>query len=186
VAPRDARATAEYAFALLPERFHAESPYRFQHWYESLGPILGHSFLHLGWWHAALNAFFLFGTSRIPAARLGAVRYLIVYFASVVAGAALFLAFNWNEQASAVGASGGVCGMFTAYFFSLRRSWRDALADPRARGPLGVLFLLNVVLMGIASEAGFFPIAWEAHLGGFLGGGVAYVLLQPQPRGPWA
>lgn len=184
-APRDAQAAAEYAFALIPERFHAESPYRFQHWYEALGPLLGHSFLHLGWWHAGLNAFFLFGASRIPAMRLGALRYLIVYFASVLAGAGLFLAFNWSEQASAVGASGGVCGMFTAYFFSMRPTWRDALADPRVRGPLGVLFLINVVLMGIASETGLFPIAWEAHLGGFVGGGVAYALLQPRPRGPW-
>ena len=53
--------------------------------------------------------------------------------------------------------------------------------DPQVRGPLGGLFLVNVVLMGAASAAGFFPIAWEAHLGGFIGGGVAYALLQPRP-----
>jgi membrane associated rhomboid family serine protease len=48
-----------------------------------------------------------------------------------------------------------------------------------------MLFLINVVLMGAASEAGLFPIAWEAHLGGFIGGGVAYALLQPRAHRPW-
>jgi membrane associated rhomboid family serine protease len=71
--------------------------------------------------------------------------------------------------------------MLTAFFFSTRRTWREALADPQVRGPLGGLFFVNVVLMGVASEAGFFPIAWEGHLGGFVGGGVAYALLQPRP-----
>lgn len=176
----DAQRFVEFSFALIPERFHAESPFRFQHWWEAAGPSIGHSFLHSSWLHLGANAFFLFGASRWPALRLGVWRYLIVYFASVLGGAALFLAFNWNEVAIAVGASGGVCGMLTAFFFSTRRTWRDALADPQVRGPLGGLFVLNVVVMGIASEAGFLPIAWEAHLGGFVGGGVAYALLQPR------
>lgn len=168
-------------FALIPVRFHAESQYRFDHWWEALCPLFGHSFLHLGWWHVGGNVLFLFGASRWPSLRLGAWRYLVVYFSAVLVGALLFLALNWNDpEASAVGASGGVCGMLTAFFFSTRRTWREALADPQVRGPLGGLFLVNVVLMGIASEAGFFPIAWEGHLGGFIGGGVAYALLQPK------
>lgn len=178
--PPAAQRFAEYSFALIPERFHADSPYRFTHWWEALGPLLGHSFLHLGWWHVGANALFLFGASRWPSLRLGAWRYLVVYLAAVLAGAALFLALNWNDEASAVGASGGVCGMLTAFFFSTRRTWREALADPQVRSPLGGLFFVNVVLMGVASEVGFFPIAWEAHLGGFIGGGVAYALLQPR------
>jgi membrane associated rhomboid family serine protease len=169
-------------FALVPQRFHADSQDRFDQWWEALGPLFGHSFLHLGWWHVGGNVLFLFGASRWPSLRLGAWRYLVVYFAAVLAGAVLYLALNWNDpNASAIGASGGVCGMLTAFFFSTRRTWREALADPQVRGPLGGLFLVNVVLMGAASAAGFFPIAWEAHLGGFIGGGVAYALLQPRP-----
>ena len=185
LAPAPMQITAENAFALIPERFRSESPFYFRRGYEWFGPIFGHSFLHVAWWHAGLNAFFLFAAGRLPAVRLGPMRFLIVYFAAVAAGAAMFLAFNWNSQDVAVGASGGVCGMFTAYLFSVRPTWRDALADPRVRGPLGMLFLINVVLMGAASEAGLFPIAWEAHLGGFVGGGVAYALLQPRAHRPW-
>ncbi|MGD9982400.1 MAG: rhomboid family intramembrane serine protease [Hyphomonadaceae bacterium] len=184
-APADGQRFAEYTFGLIPERFHAEKQYRFEHWWGAPAALLGHAWLHLGWLHLGLNAFFLFGTSRLVALRLGAARYLLVYIAAVLGGAALFLAFNWNEQNIAVGASGGVCGMFTAFFFATRRTWRDALADPRLRGSLGALVLLNVILMGIASEAGMLRIAWESHLGGFIGGGFAYALLQPRARGPW-
>jgi membrane associated rhomboid family serine protease len=104
-----------------------------------------------------------------------------VVLASLLGDALVFLALNWNGNASAVGASGAVCGMFTAYFFALRPTWRDALADPQVRGPLAVLFLINVVGFAVLSETGVFPIAWEGHLGGFIGGGVAYALLQPRP-----
>ncbi len=185
LAPPDAQRWAEETFALIPQRFHADGPMPFTHWYEPLGAIFGHSFLHLAWWHAGLNAFFLFGASRLPALRLGWWRYLLIYFASVAGGALAFLAIKWNSGDLAIGASGGVCGMITAFFFSTRRTWREALADPQIRNPLGMLFFINVVAMGVLAETGLLPIAWEGHLGGFVGGGVAYALLQPKPRGPW-
>lgn len=178
-APTDMQQKIDYAFALIPERYHADSPYRFATWYEAIGPIFGHAFLHLNWFHLGINAAFLAGASRLPALRLGTVRYLLVVIASLVMDSAVFIALNWDGNASAVGASGAVCGMFTAFFFSLRRTWREALADPQVRGPLGMLFLINVPLFAVLSEIGIFPIAWEGHLGGFIGGGVVYALLQP-------
>jgi membrane associated rhomboid family serine protease len=179
-APPNKQSAVDYAFALIPERFHAGSQYSFDHWYEALWPIFGHAFLHLGWFHLAVNAFFLFGASRLPALRLGTVRYLVIYISSVAVDALTFIALNWNSQESAVGASGGVCGMISAFFLASRPTWREALADPQVRGPLAVLFIINVVVFGVLSEFGIMPIAWEGHLGGFIGGGIAYVLLQPR------
>lgn len=175
----------DYAFALIPERFDPDSPRRFVHWYEALGPLFGHAFLHLGWWHAALNAFFFFALGRLPALRLGWWRFLIVFFASSVLGAVLFVALNWGSGDIAVGASGAVCGMCSAYFLSLRPSWRQAIVTPEIRNAYAMLFLINVVLMGAASEFGLFPIAWEGHLGGFIGGALAYIALERRPSGPW-
>jgi membrane associated rhomboid family serine protease len=42
---------------------------------------------------------------------------------------------------------------------------------------------INVVLMAFLN----LPIAWQAHLGGFLVGAGAYLLLRPasRPVGPW-
>lgn len=182
LAPPDLRNWADFRFALVPERFHATSPYRFDHWYEALAPLIGHAFLHVGWWHAAVNGFFFFLTARYPAARLGPWRFLALFFISSIGGAAAFLALNWNEQAIAVGASGALCGVFSAYFLSARATWRESLADARVRNQYITIVVINVVLMGIAAEMNVFPIAWEGHLGGFVGGALAWIALDPRPR----
>jgi membrane associated rhomboid family serine protease len=175
----------DYAFALIPERFDPDSPARFDRWYEGAGPLVGHTFLHLAWWHAGLNAFFLFLLGRLPALRLGWWRFLIVFFAGAVVGAIAFVLLNWGRADAAIGASAAVCGVFSAYFLALRRSWLQALADPRIRNAYGMIFFLNVVVMGAVAELGWFPIAWEGHLGGFIGGALAYIALAPRYRGPW-
>lgn len=176
---------ADYTFAVIPERFHAESQYHFTQWYEPIGPIFGHAFLHVGWWHAALNAFFLFAVARHPAALLGPWRFLLLFFLSAAGGAFAFIAINWNEQAIAVGASGALCGVFSAYFLSARPRWQESLAIPLVRNQFMMIFGLNVVAMAIAAEAFNIPIAWEGHLGGFIAGALAWVWLAPKPRGPW-
>lgn len=181
-----ARNGVDMALAIIPERFNADSSYRFTHWYEAFGPIFGHALLHVAWWHAAMNAFFIFLTARHPAMVLGSWRFLMLFLLSTAGSAIAFLAINWNEQSVAIGASGGACGVFSAYFLSSRRTWRDSLADPRVRGPYFMLFMLNVVLMGVVAEMGWLPIAWEAHLGGFVAGALAWILFAPKPRGPWA
>lgn len=176
----------DYAFALIPERFHAESPNRFANWYEAAGPLFGHAFLHLAWWHAGVNAFFFFLLGRLPALRLGWWRFLIVFFAGALLGAVAYVVIAWNSDVAAVGASGAVCGVFSAYFLALAPDWRQAIADRRIRNSFGSIFFLNVVLMGVVSELGWFPIAWQGHLGGFVGGALAYIALAPRYRGPWA
>lgn len=177
---------ADYSFAIIPARFDPASPYHFASWLEALGPLFGHSLLHVAWWHAALNGFFFFVTARLPALRLGAWRFLLVYLVSALCGALAFIAINWGSQEYAVGASGAVSGVFSAYFLSARRTWREALADRRVRGPFAMIFFLNVVVMGALAETGIVPIAWEGHFGGFLGGALSYIVLAPRPRGPWA
>lgn len=175
------------AFALIPSRFDPSSPDRFTHWYEYFGPIFGHIFVHAQWWHAAGNAFFFFLTARLPALRLGTLRFLALFFISGVTGALFYIALNWGTDHVAIGASGAVCGVFVAYFFSARRSWREAFTDPAVRGPLAMVFFLNVVLMGVLAKLNLVPIAWEAHLGGFVGGAISYILLERpvRARGPW-
>jgi membrane associated rhomboid family serine protease len=182
---REQQDAIDHAFALIPERFNPESPQRFVNWIDAAAPLFGHTFLHVAWWHAGLNAFFFFLLGRLPALRLGAWRFLIVFFAGALLGGLAFVALNWNGDVPAIGASGALCGVFSAYFLALRPTWRQAIADPRIRNAFGSLFFLNVVLMGVLSEIGVFPIAWEGHLGGFVGGALAYIALAPRYRGPW-
>lgn len=184
LASREQQNAIDFMFALIPERFHAESPYHFSAWYEAFGPVFGHAFLHVAWWHAGLNGFFLFALSRYPAMRLGPWRYLALFFLSAAGSAAVFLALNWNEQAIAVGASGALCGVFSAYFLSARATWQESLADRYVRNQFLVIFAINVVAMGVAAEVFSVPIAWEAHLGGFIAGALAWIALAPRaPEG---
>jgi membrane associated rhomboid family serine protease len=182
VSSRDVQQQILMTLALIPERFHGNAPDRYLNWAEAATPILGHVFTHANWLHVGLNTFFFFGAARTPASRLGALRFLILFFFSAAAGALAFLALNWGTQSLAVGASGAVCGVFTAFYFSLRPTWREALAVPEIRNQLGMLVFLNVVVMGIVAQFGWLPVAWEAHGGGFLGGALAYVLLSRPGR----
>lgn len=175
----------DYALAVIPARFDPASPERYAAWHDAVAALFGHAFLHVAWWHAGLNAFFFFLLGRLPALKLGWWRFIVVFFSGAVLGGILFVALNWNDDAAAIGASGAVCGVFSAYFLAVRPTWRQSLADPRVRNAFGMIFFLNVVLMGIAAETGFFPIAWEGHLGGFIGGAVAYIALAPKAQGPW-
>jgi membrane associated rhomboid family serine protease len=73
--------------------------------------------------------------------------------------------------------------LFGAYFLAVRPSPAQALADPQVRSAMLSFLAINVVLMALLP----LPIAWEAHLGGFLAGALAYPLLAPRARysGPW-
>ena len=187
LASPDVKNQIDYAFALIPERFDPASQHKFNAWYEALGPLFGHGFLHGAWWHAGLNAFFLYAAGRIPAQRLGWARFLGVYALSTIIGALAYVALNWGEASAAIGASGAVCGVFMAYFLAIAPTWRQSLRIPAVRNQLGIIILLNVVLMGVLSEMGWAPIAWEGHLGGFIGGAIGYIALAPKPRtGPWS
>ena len=175
---------ATYAFALIPERFQAQGEYHFNAWYDALGPIFGHTLLHASWWHAGLNAFFLYAAGRFAAVRLGPWRFLALYLVSAAVGALVFVLFNWESGAIAIGASDAVCGVFMAYFLSVRPSWWESLAIPGVRNQLVMIILINVVLMGVLAKLNIFPIAWEGHLGGFIGGFLAYIALEPRRSGP--
>ena len=174
------RDTLTYAFALIPERYHADSPDHFANWLDALAPIFGHTLLHVAWWHAAINAFFIFGFGRVPAMRLGPWRFLALYLISAVGSAIAYLAINWNSQNLAVGASGALCGVVSAYYLSARPNWRDALRDPLVRNQYAMMFFLNVVLMAGVSLMGWLPVAWEAHMGGFIAGALAWIVLAPK------
>lgn len=152
---------------------------------------LGHVFLHAGWLHVAFNMFLVLQTGELVAERFGrslggALRFLALFFASGVAGAAMFVALNPGSQAPAIGASGAACGLFAAYLMALAPDWRSAIRNPQIL-QMGFYFLaVNVGVAMLARSSGVLPIAWEAHLGGFIGGLVLYPLLAPKrTAAPW-
>ena len=164
--------------------------------------LLTHQFVHGDLTHLVLNSAWLLAFGSPVAARIGSVRFALLFLACGVAGAAAFLAIRYGEAVPMVGASGAISGLMGAafrFFFngdeaSGPGSVRD---DPRSvqRMSLAETFGDRRVLMMIVTwiAANFVTaamvyylsagagIAWEAHLGGFLLGLLAFQLFdRPQ------
>jgi len=106
--------------------------------------------------------------------QLGGVRYIAVYLASAIGGSVAFY-FLAPQNELALGASGAIFGLFGAWFVIARRLRLDARA---------VVFLI-VVNLALDFAARHY-IAWQAHVGGLVTGGLltaAYVYAPRRNRG---
>ena len=174
--------------AIVPARFDTTSPDHYQSWIDAALPLFGHVFAHYGLPHILMNMIAYLQAAPFLAQRIGSARFLLLFFISALGGAAAFILINAHANYPAVGASGAICGLFGAYFLAVRPTPQAALADPQVRNAIFSFLGINVVLMGVLAGMHILPIAWEAHLGGFLAGGGAYLLLAPRARapiGPW-
>jgi membrane associated rhomboid family serine protease len=99
---------------------------------------------------------------------LGSARFLTVYLISGVAGSILIYCLVPYEFAA--GASGAIFGLFGAWFVLARRLRADAR-------PVVMLIVLNLVLSFTISG-----IAWQAHVGGLIAGGLLTAAFAYAPR----
>ncbi|WP_417433796.1 rhomboid family intramembrane serine protease [Hoeflea sp.] len=155
-----------------------------------------YSLLHGGYGHLALNSFWLAAFGAVVARRIGWIRFLVFWMASALASAMLFLVFHWGDQTVMVGASGVVSALMGAaarFAFGGSGGFRRDQAHLNRR--LSVVqslsnrtvffFLLVWFAINLAAAIGFSfgiadsAIAWEAHVGGFLFGFLAFSLFDP-------
>lgn len=141
--------------------------------------IVTSGFLHVNWLHLIFNMLSFYFFSRGLESQLGAVNFLIIYFASLIGGNLLSLFIHRNHgDYSAVGASGAVCGIIfasVALFPGMSVSFFGLL--PIAGWLYCILFVL-VSIYGIRSRKD--NIGHDAHLGGALIGMLAAVIMQPE------
>lgn len=156
--------------------------------------LVTYMLLHADWMHLGFNSIWLliFGT---PVARyLGPARFLALCLISGVIGGLSSLAMHWGQEIFVIGASGAVSGLLAAAIPIMygKRVWGGArpltfgefLTNPRAL-MFTAVWLALTLFSGAAgwtgnsfmSEGG---IAWEAHIGGFVGGLLAFYLLAPR------
>ena len=100
---------------------------------------------------------------------LGRLRFLAVYLLSAVGGSVMFY-FLAPLPEPALGASGAIFGLFGAWFVVSKRLRVDARA-------IVFLIVLNLAL-GFAVSG----IAWQAHVGGLLTGGLLTAAYAYAPR----
>ena len=146
-----------------------------------------YQFLHGGWVHLGVNMLSLaaFGA---PVERSLGVRRFVAFYLSAGLAAALVHVLSFPDSADpVVGASGAISGVFGAVLVLLRRVGRMSSLLPIA----GVWIALNVFfgIFGGTPGAGGQPVAWTAHIGGFIYGLAAIRLFVPrsmeeEPRPP--
>jgi len=127
----------------------------------------------LGLLDIAFNMWALLIVGPAMERQLGAVRYLAVYLLSAIGGSVSFY-FLAPPGTQALGASGAIFGLFGAWFVIARRLGLDARQ---------VVFLI-VVNLALGFVVPY--IAWQAHVGGLVTGGVltaAYVYAPRRHRG---
>ncbi len=150
----------------------------------SLSPLLAFEpwrmltsvFLHANIIHIALNMYtlWIFGMALEPV--LGRARFLTLFLISGFAGSLGVLLLSPANQ-PVIGASGAIFGMLGAFFIIQRRLGGNATQ-------ILVLVALNLAI-------GFLPgmnIAWQAHVGGLVGGalaGLIYVETRKPSRRRW-
>jgi membrane associated rhomboid family serine protease len=138
--------------------------------------LLSNAFLHepigsgLGLLHIVFNMWALIVVGPSLERLLGRVRYLTVYLVSALAGSVLFYLIAAPE-ASALGASWAIFGLFGAWFVVSRRLRVDT------RGII-MLIAINLAL------SFFFHtyIAWQDHIGGLVTGVLITAVYAYAPR----
>ncbi|WNZ10191.1 rhomboid family intramembrane serine protease [Streptomyces sp. 11x1] len=126
-------------------------------------------FLHSGVMHIAFNMLSLWWIGGPLEAALGRARYLTLYFASGLAGSALTYLLAAPNQLT-LGASGAVFGLFGATAVLMRRLKYDMR-------PVIILLVINLVI-----TFGWSGIAWQAHVGGLVGGVLIGYAMVHAPR----
>ncbi|MEU4170522.1 rhomboid family intramembrane serine protease [Streptomyces sp. NPDC026665] len=127
-------------------------------------------FLHGGVMHILFNMVSLWWIGGPLEAALGRARYITLYFVSGLAGSTLSYLLADPGQPS-LGASGAIFGLFGATAVLMRRLNYDM------RPVIGLL----VVNLIISFSPGF-NIAWQAHVGGLIGGVVVGYAMVHAPR----
>ena len=159
-----------------------------------------YALIHADWMHLLFNAVWLLAFGTPLARRFGALRFLAFCAVTAAAGAAAHLITHFGQMVPMVGASGAISGtMSGAMRFAFQRggplrlggsdesyrvpalSLADTFRDPRVLAFLAVWFGLNL-LFGIAAisiTGNEQPVAWQAHVGGFIAGLVLFSWFDP-------
>ncbi len=164
--------------------------------------FVSYALLHGSWIHLGVNIAWMvaFGTPVLR--RFGTLRFLALSLVAAVAAAALHLATHWGEFIPMIGASGAISGqMGAAVRFAFQRHvlfgnpndddsrWKQpalplgaAFRDVRVLAFVVIWFAVNIVFgttsMIPGEEA---PVAWQAHIGGFLVGLLLFRFFDPTP-----
>jgi membrane associated rhomboid family serine protease len=199
---QDWRVWSLYALSFIPARISGNAPFP-AIWGSQVWSFVTYGLLHADVMHLFFNSLWLLVFGSVVARRLGTLKFLVLACVSTIMGAVATLLTHWGEVAIVIGASGAVSGLMAAaiplmYGAGLRLgdTYRMDIATVRPLRPLEILtnrraFIFTLVWIAVTlfsgasgwTGASFMEegrIAWEAHLGGFVAGLIAFYWLDRQ------
>jgi membrane associated rhomboid family serine protease len=143
--------------------------------------LITYMFLHGGMMHILFNMIALFFFGPRLEARLGAKRFLWLYFVSGITGAVLSALVQ--PYAAIIGASGAVFGVLLgfAYYWPRDRIYIWGILPIEARWLVVILTLFSLY-SGLPGSGAGANVAHFAHLGGFLGGFLYIKWIERRPE----
>ena len=165
--------------------------------------FVSYAFLHGSWTHVVLNCVWIVAFGPPLARRFGALRFFLFFVATAVCGGALHWLVDMMDFVPMIGASAAASGFMAGaarFMFQPgaalgpRGSGRpqraarlkELLTDRRALIFIGIWLATNV-LFGAGAQflgASDAPVAWIAHIGGFVGGLALFPLFDGAWRRP--
>lgn len=182
----------------IPVRFHDFLEFGDFGW---LATLLTYSLLHGNWQHVFFNCIWMLVFGTPVAIRLGLPRTIVFFVTSSTAAAMGFWAVHPDSVILLIGASGIVSGLTGAAcrfamgnglsprnraeaYLQPRLSIMEALTNRSVLVFIVFWFVTNVAAsagLGFL-ESGSAPVAWEAHIAGFLFGFLTFSLFDPGPN----
>lgn len=138
-----------------------------------------YQFLHAGWVHLGINMVTLAAFGSPVERVLGWQRFLAFYLISGVVAGFVHVGFFYEATDPVVGASGAISGLFGGVLILLKRLGRLPSLIPIALIWIGLNIFFGIV--GGTPGAGGDPVAWMAHIGGFVFGLLAVRFFVPDP-----
>lgn len=165
--------------------------------FSTLAPLFTSMFLHAGWFHLISNMWFLYIFGDNVEDRLGKIKYLFFYFVSGLTASLAQYLTNAVSDIPMIGASGAVAGVLGAYLLFFPTHRVDTLVPLfffikivplPAMLTIGYWFVTQL-FAGIGSlavpTAATGGIAFFAHIGGFITGGILALLLKNKIKPAW-
>ncbi len=169
-------------FGMIPMVVSNEIPQQIA-WFPEQLTFVSYIFLHADLFHLISNILFLwiFGDNIEDA--LGHTRYLIFYLLCGIFAAGAHYYMNLDSNGPLIGASGAVAGVMGAYVLLFPYARLLVIAKIVIPIPLkipafwmlGFWILTQLFYVLIGSDE---PIAWWAHIGGFVSGIILIMLLK--------
>jgi membrane associated rhomboid family serine protease len=146
-------------------------------WWSLLLAPVTYQFLHGGWVHLGVNMITLAAFGAPMERLLGVRRFVLFYLSAGIVAGFIHVLFYSDSVDPVIGASGSVSGVFGGVLIALWQAGRMPSLLPVA----AIWIALNVFfgVFGGTPGSGGEPVAWTAHIGGFIYGLAALRLFVP-------